>query len=786
MVKEIKVLELFAGVGGFRLGLEGSDEKLFKTEWMNQWEPSRKSQDAFQVYDHHFKDSVNIGKNVSEITEEEFGEMDADMIVGGFPCIMEGELVLTEDGYRPIENILVGDYVYTHTGTLQKVLKTMTRDTTEYYKIKSRGNHGFGVTGEHPIYINKGDDIDWVDMEKVRKGELVGIPKIRNKRKVTHPRDIEWRGIDVKTNSTSTKRVHKITPEVLSDKNFWWMVGYFIGNGWVSEVNTQRKRDGKVTPRFTQKVILSCGKNYGGILEQRLKELDYLKFTKVEEKSTYKFIFSNKELSQFLLQFGKGASNKTLTKNVMNLPKEYLETFIEGYSDSDGHITKTGSRRITTTSKELAYDVSYIIDIIYDKPTSVYKTITPDTTIIEGRIVNQRDYYVIDYFKESNRGIDYTRTENHKWTEITEIEEIKEDIRVYNIEVEEDNSYIVQNVIVHNCQDYSVARTNKNNMGLTGKKGVLFWDIIRATDVIKPKYLLLENVDRLLKSPTKQRGRDFAVMLGAFNQLGYSVEWRVINAAEYGRAQRRRRVFIFVFRNDLPYAKELIQKSGKEEEVDVFKEHIFEEGLYAKQFPIHDEVVKGRHNYGRLDSDVVNVSDTYSLGRMWNAGLMHNGVFHTYETSPIEEEPITLGDIKQDEGLISEERYLDQDKVDRFDYLRGSKKIDRVSADGHKYVYSEGGMSPYDSLDLPGRTMLTSEGLANRSTHLLKIGDKYRMLTPIEAERLQDFPDAWTKYKLEDGEVKEVPDRRRLVFMGNALVVGIVKRIADGIKEINK
>ena len=119
------------------------------------------------------------------------------------------------------------------------------------------------------------------------------------------------------------------------------------------------------------------------------------------------------------------------------------------------------------------------------------------------------------------------------------------------------------------CQDYSVARSKKNEMGIEGKKGVLFWEIIRATKTIKPKYLILENVDRLLKAPSNQRGRDFAIMLGAFNQLGYSVEWRVINAADYGRAQRRRRVFFFVYRNDTPWAKKI------DKEFEVVDEKIY-------------------------------------------------------------------------------------------------------------------------------------------------------------------------------------------------------------------
>ena len=346
------------------------------------------------------------------------------------------------------------------------------------------------------------------------------------------------------------------------------------------------------------------------------------------------------------------------------------------------------------------------------------------------------------------------------------------------------------------CQDYSVARSTKGELGIQGKKGVLFWQIIRATEIIKPKYLVLENVDRLLKSPTSQRGRDFAIMLAAFDQLGYSVEWRIINAAEYGRAQRRRRVFIYVYRNDLPWAQDIDEKYEENERLNLlseeavlphrYQDYVFKDGLFARQFPIEGNPVKGRHAYGKLSTDIVEVSDNYDGGKMWNAGIMRHGVYYTYDTVPIEEEPITLGEIIQDESEVDDRYYLTEDQVEKFEYLRGAKKIERTSADGHKYVYSEGGMSPYDDLDLPGRTMLTSEGTVNRSSHLLYIGGRYRFLTPVEAERMQDFPDDWTKYKKpSDGEVVEVSDRMRLFFMGNALVTGIVKRIGDELEKID-
>lgn len=344
------------------------------------------------------------------------------------------------------------------------------------------------------------------------------------------------------------------------------------------------------------------------------------------------------------------------------------------------------------------------------------------------------------------------------------------------------------------CQDYSVARSKKNEMGIAGKKGVLFWEIIRATRIIKPKYLILENVDRLLKSPSSQRGRDFAIMLASFNQLGYSVEWRVINAADYGRAQRRRRVFLFVYRNDTDWAQELDEKYENSpenllniKEYATYEDYIFEDGLFARQFPIKDTPVKDRTNFGILSEDIKTVSDEFS-GRIWNTGIMRHGHFYTAETEALgNEPPITLGEIVQPEDEIDEKYYVSDEKLEKFKYLRGSKKQERTAANGHKYIYSEGGMSEYDSLDLPGRTMLTSEGSVNRSTHLLKIDGRYRLITPIEAERMQDFPDDWTKYKqLDNGEVVEVSDSMRLFFMGNALVTDIVKRIGEELIKIEQ
>lgn len=340
------------------------------------------------------------------------------------------------------------------------------------------------------------------------------------------------------------------------------------------------------------------------------------------------------------------------------------------------------------------------------------------------------------------------------------------------------------------CQDYSVARSKKNEQGIEGQKGVLFWEIIRATRIIRPRFLILENVDRLLKAPSKQRGRDFAIMLTAFNNLGYSVEWRVINAADYCRSQRRRRVFFFIYRNDIPFAHQMDQRFEEQEQVfdeNRYDDYIFHEGLFATQFPIMNTPVKKRHVYYELPEDIVEVSDNFS-GTVWNTGVMRHGRYYSIDTAPnYDGEPITLGEILQNEEEVPEKFFInDPAKLEKFQYLRGPKRIERTSADGHTYIYSEGGMSPTDDLNLPGRTMLTSEGTVNRSTHFLHVNGRYRLITPVEAERLQDFPDNWTALKkLSDGTVTEVSDKMRMFFMGNALVTDIVRKIGEFIVEID-
>ena len=324
------------------------------------------------------------------------------------------------------------------------------------------------------------------------------------------------------------------------------------------------------------------------------------------------------------------------------------------------------------------------------------------------------------------------------------------------------------------CQDYSVARTKKDEQGIEGKKGVLFWEIVRATKLSQPKYLLLENVDRLLKAPSKQRGRDFAIMLRAFADLGYGVDWRVLNPADYGWCQRRRRVFLFVYRKDTDYFKQ--QQALEDFGVGT-------SGIFEEVYPTHLEVVKDRVHSFNLPEDIVEVSDSFST-QFWNSGSMIESKVFTKELEPkYEGSQKVLGDILESPLHLSDTMYLSEDKLDKFRYLRGAKKFERTNSEGFIYTYSEGAMSLVDSADLPSRTLLTSEGAISRTTHLVEDSKGYRLLNALETERLQGFPDNWTKIKLSKGKEVVVSNTRRKFFMGNALVVEVVENLGKYIAD---
>ncbi len=320
------------------------------------------------------------------------------------------------------------------------------------------------------------------------------------------------------------------------------------------------------------------------------------------------------------------------------------------------------------------------------------------------------------------------------------------------------------------CQDYSVAHTLSSSQGIEGKKGVLWWQIRDTIITKRPPFCLFENVDRLLKSPAKQRGRDFGVILACLSQLGYSAEWRVVNAAEYGAAQRRRRTFIFAYRDDTCYGTRIAQETPES--------ILQEKGFMSKAFPI-----SGISDIANtlLPKDIVEVSDSFGFA-FQPAGYMTQSHIYTTSVAVAGDDPILLGSLL--EKCKEEDYYLTSDRLQKWDYLKGAKKIPRTAANGHQYVFSEGPVAFPDPWDRPARTMLTSESTLNRSSHVVADPGtgRLRILLPEEAEKIQGFPVGWTGCITSNG--KPMPRRMRYFCMGNALVVPMITRMGKVLDTI--
>lgn len=326
------------------------------------------------------------------------------------------------------------------------------------------------------------------------------------------------------------------------------------------------------------------------------------------------------------------------------------------------------------------------------------------------------------------------------------------------------------------CQDYSVAKVRSQAHGIVGRKGVLWWAIHRILETKLPRLVFLENVDRLLKSPTAQRGRDFAIILACLADLGYLVEWRVVNAADYGFPQRRRRVFLVAHQIGLEREPAWSGPSA----------WMRKEGVLAHSLPV--ESVSNQTDTDEpgiiLDGDLKKLTNRFGLGNkttpFLNVGVMWKRAVWTVAVQPNFPGPWqTLGDILKPDHEVPDAFFVPQEQEDRWRQLKGAKHEARRAKNGHEYMYSEGAIAYPDPIDRPSRTILTGEGGAtpSRFKHIIRAEDgRLRRLTPVELERLNGFPAGWTDTGMSEG--------RRAFMMGNALVVGLVERIGEGLSNV--
>lgn len=525
----LKVIELFAGIGSQTQALKNIDveHEVIGISEIDKY--AIKSYEAIHG-------SVNNFGDIKKIEKLPY----CDLLTYSFPCFIEGTKVLTLNGYKNIEDINCSDEVLTHKNRYKKVVKPMINKANHIYKLSTMGSDDLFATEEHPFYVRKKYKIwnnhkrtydrkfenpSWIKVKDLSKDFYVGIA-INKKSELPN-----WTGSVFEWLDCRKNRYSNVLQEKFNMSEFWWIIGRYLGDGWI---------------RHQSGIIICCDFPETNEITEKLEILNF-NYSISSERTTNKIHISFKEIGEYVEQFGRGAKNKKLTGDIINLPVNLLKGFIEGYMSADGCFTQN-LNKATSISNELIYGIGQCVAKVYNKPFSIYKTIRPKKTIIEGRLVNQNDTYSISWKNEIKKQDKAFYEDGYLWCPINNIEKLNYEGNVYNFEVEEDNSYVVQNIIVHNCQDISVA--GKQEGIKEGTRSGLLLEVERIIEVMeeKPKYLLLENVKNLIGKGHKD---DFDKWLKKLDKLGYYSYYKVLNAKNYGIPQNRDRVFVVSVRKDL-------------------------------------------------------------------------------------------------------------------------------------------------------------------------------------------------------------------------------------------
>ncbi|MFV2062504.1 MAG: DNA (cytosine-5-)-methyltransferase [Chloroflexota bacterium] len=728
------VVELFAGVGGFRIGLERCGWEVI---WANQWEPSTSVQHAFDCYVSHFQTGEHVSEDIHKVMDEvESGQReipDHELLVGGFPCFSAGTMVLTKSGHKPIEQVAVGELVLTHRGRWRPVTKVMSRLAGSTISIRGHGFPGITTTPEHPFWARRRSHA-W-SSEQRRAARVFDEPS--------------WVAASSVANGTFVSQVYPVehpSPPVEIDQSndFFWLVGRYLADGWLASQNGKGR------------VVICASKDEAARVERQIRRV--FPCTPSVERTVVKFHISRTEFHRWLADFGKGAGGKRIPGWLLQIAPRQARALLAGYATGDGSPWQRGWKA-TTVSRALALGIALLAQKAYGVVASVHEAEMPAKTVIEGRTVNQRRQYQVvipprnrSAFIEGEFGWKLVRSAHESGAK-----------QVYNLAVEDDESYTADGCVVHNCQDYSVARPLNQAAGISGKKGVLWWEIHRLLTMKRPRYLFLENVDRLLKSPAKQRGRDFGVMLATLDDLGYEVEWRVVNAADYGFPQKRRRVLL-IGRLAGPAPRD--------------PNDVLYSGPLARALPLAGGQMMSSSETFSVEGSPADVSESFGatvgVSPFRNAGYMSHRRVWTLDLEPRWDGPMqTLADVLEPATDVPEQYFIAEDQLPRWRYLKGAKREQRYhKGSDTPYFYVEGPIPYPDRTDWPARTILTGEGgrTPSRFKHLVQVEEgRLRRLTPRELERLNGFPDDWTNTGMSDG--------RRAFMMGNALVVGLVERV---------
>ena len=392
---------------------------------------------------------------------------------GGFPCFAAGTMVLTDSGYRPIESVAVGDSVLTHLGRWKPVIAVMARDGADLVRIRAQGVPGVVTTREHPFYARTYRERFPTLADGRRRRERIWSTQ-------------EWVDAGGLTNRHVIGQVlPAIDASVEGNEEFWWLVGRYVADGWRVRRHDRGPESGRV--------VICCATREAADVAERIAAAGF-NATRSDERTVVKFHITSCQFYRFLEKFGHKAHGKTLPACAMSLDQIRAAALLNGYISGDGYRDdRAGYRRITTVSKSLALCVAALSQRAFGIVASVRRCAMPARTTIEGRQVNQRDFFVVT-IPDSNRSAFVDG--DYGWKLVRGVEPCGVG-RVYNIAVADDESYCADGAIVHNCQPFSVAGRRQG----TRDDRWLWPEFARLLDGCRPEFVVVENVPAIDSEP---------------------------------------------------------------------------------------------------------------------------------------------------------------------------------------------------------------------------------------------------------------------------------------------
>lgn len=519
MKEQLDVLELFGGIGACTKALKNIGINVNVVDYVEIDKYACQSYNAINNTNFEPQDITKWNKNI-----------DVDLICHGSPCFKAGTKIITEDGYKNIEDVKIGDYVLTHKNRFQKVLKTGYNDDKNIYKLQAQGMFDTYVTENHPYYI--------VSKTKKWNNILRNYESIYSEPYWKEVKDLvpyqDYIGINIPIVESNLYNL---------DEEICWLLGRYVADGHIRH----NKRKNRVNS-YQYNVVYSIGNEKIEDFKKHLKT--YHASIYLHTKSCYRCVISSQSLVEFIekMGFGKGAINKNIPMFILNLPIPLAQSFLEGYMSGDGCFTNN-KYKATSISKNLIMKLQLLVAKVYKTSTNVYFTERPAKHKIEGRTVNQHNTYQLTYKLNSNSlHTLYDSKNNIIWYPVEKIINTNKLDKVYNLEIENDNSYTANNFIVHNCQDYSLSGKQMGGDEGSGTRSSLMYETVRIVEKLKPKYILWENVKNLL---SKKHKHNFDNYINRLDELGYNSYYKVLNAADYGIPQHRERVYTVSIRKDI-------------------------------------------------------------------------------------------------------------------------------------------------------------------------------------------------------------------------------------------